>query len=84
MVKYEVELKEDGEWSGDGFTIRVDEWDLENYKQKLEAKFEDKTETWYFGLYEKHNVELFDGALTINDKGANFKDKIQRISVETK
>ncbi|MFQ5974921.1 MAG: hypothetical protein ACE5J5_01205 [Candidatus Hydrothermarchaeales archaeon] len=85
MVKNkEIELTEKEEWSGDGFKIRVVKWDLKNYKQKLEAKFEDKTETWYFGLYEKKNVVLFDGALTINDKGANFKNKIQKLIVETK
>lgn len=85
MVNFEeIDLKEDEKWGEEGFKIRVVEWDIENYRQKLEARFEDKTETWYFGLQEKHSVELFDGALLINDKGANFKKKVQKISIETK
>ncbi len=85
MVKFEeIDLKEDEKWDEEGFKIRVVEWNIENYRQKLEAKFEDKTETWYFGLHEQNFIELFDGALTINDKGANFKKKVQKISIETK
>ena len=84
MVKFEeIDLKEDGKGE-EGFTIKVGEWNPENYRQKLEARFEDKTETWYFGLHEKHSIELFDWALLINDKGANFKKKVQKSSIETK
>ncbi len=85
MVKFEeIDLKEDGKWGEEGFTIKVVECDIENYRQKLEARFKDTTETWYFGLYEQNFIELFDGALLINDKGANFKKKVQKISIETK
>ncbi len=86
MAKYDdIKLKEDKEWSEEGFTIKVVKWDIENYRQKLEARFEDKTETWYFGLHENNGViVLFEGALTINDKGANFKKNVQTISIETK
>ncbi|MEE8358820.1 MAG: hypothetical protein V3R82_05350, partial [Candidatus Hydrothermarchaeales archaeon] len=63
MVKFEeIDLKEDEKWDEEGFKIRVVEWDVANYRQKLEARFEDKTKTWYFGLHEQNFIELFDGA----------------------
>ncbi len=85
MTMYaEIELKGKKAWSEEGYKIKVVEWDTENYKQKLEAKSGDKTETWYFGLQEQNSVVFFNGSLTVNDKGASFKNTVQTVSVETK
>lgn len=80
----EIKLVENQEWEGEGCIIKVIKRDVENYVQNLEAKFNDKIETWQFGLYEKKSIDLFDGALSIRDGGADFKNKIQKIRVEIK